>query len=70
MLLALLEAGTVNHMPVKEGWCWWYRKYAPGNTMLDGLEGEAREARRGLARIRYRRGSGESKRNKAESEVV
>ena len=30
-----LRAGTnVNHMLVKDGWCWWYRKYAPGNTDL------------------------------------
>lgn len=33
---------------VKEGWCWWYRKYAPGNTVLEGLEKEAREAKKGL----------------------
>jgi endonuclease YncB( thermonuclease family) len=27
----LLPDGTnVNHTLVKEGWCWWYRKYAPG----------------------------------------
>jgi endonuclease YncB( thermonuclease family) len=33
---------------VKQGWCWWYRKYAPADTVLEGLETEAREARRGL----------------------
>jgi micrococcal nuclease len=45
----LLPNGTnVNHTLVKEGWCWWYRKYAPWNTTLDRLETEAREARRGL----------------------
>ena len=33
---------------VKEGWCWWYRKYAPGNTVLEGLEKDAREAKKGL----------------------
>jgi endonuclease YncB( thermonuclease family) len=44
----LLPDGTnVNHTLVKEGW-WWYRKYAPGNTVLEGLEAEAREARKGL----------------------
>jgi len=21
-----------------DGWGWWYRKYAPGNTVLEGLE--------------------------------
>ena len=45
----LLPDGTnVNHTLVKEGWCWWYRKYAPGDTVLEGLEMEAREAQRGL----------------------
>ena len=33
---------------VKDGWCWWYRKYAPGDTVLEGLEKEAREAKKGL----------------------
>ena len=28
--------------------CWWYRKYAPGDTVLEGLEKDAREAGRGL----------------------
>lgn len=32
----LLPDGTnVNHMLVKDGWCWWYRKYAPGDTVLE-----------------------------------
>jgi endonuclease YncB( thermonuclease family) len=45
----LLPGGTnVNHTLVKDGWCWWYRKYAPGDTVLEGLETEAREARKGL----------------------
>jgi micrococcal nuclease len=45
----LLSDGTnVNQELVKEGWCWWYRKYAPGDTVLEGLETEAREARKGL----------------------
>ena len=35
----LLPDGTnVNHTLVKDGWCWWYRKYAPGDRMLGGLE--------------------------------
>jgi len=29
-------------------WCWWYRKYAPENGVLEGLETEAREGRKGL----------------------
>src|SRR5262245_8824628 len=44
-----LRDGThVNHMLVKEGWCWWYRKYARGDTVLEGLEQAAREAKKGL----------------------
>jgi micrococcal nuclease len=45
----LLSDGiNVNHALVKDGWWWWYRKYAPGNTVLERLENEAREARKGL----------------------
>ena len=45
----LLPDGTnVNDELVKDGWCWWYRKYAPGNTTLERLEAEARESRMGL----------------------
>ena len=33
-----LRDGThLNHELVKDGWCWWYRKYAPGDTVLEGL---------------------------------
>ncbi|HWF60659.1 MAG TPA: thermonuclease family protein [Nitrospira sp.] len=45
----LLADGTnVNHALVKDGWCWWYRKYAPNDTALEKLETEAIEAGRGL----------------------
>jgi endonuclease YncB( thermonuclease family) len=44
----LLDGTHVNHTLVKDGWCWWYRKYAPGDTVLEWLEKEAREAKRGL----------------------
>ena len=45
----LLQDGTnVNHALVKEGWRWWYRKYAPGNSELEKLEKEARGRRKGL----------------------
>ena len=45
----LLRIGTnVNHMLVKDGWCWWYRKYAPNDQELKRLESEARTAKRGL----------------------
>jgi len=33
---------------LKEGWYWWYRKYAPGDTALEGLEKDARDAKKGL----------------------
>ncbi|MDO8355524.1 MAG: thermonuclease family protein [Nitrospirota bacterium] len=39
---------NLNQELVKQGWCWWYRRYAPGDTVLEGLENEAREGRRGL----------------------
>jgi len=57
----LLPDGTnVNHTLVKDGWCWWYRKYAPGDTVLEGLEKEAREAKKGLwvAPAQVRSGNG------------
>lgn len=44
----LSDGTNVNHELVKEGWCWWYRKYAPGNTVLEGLEKDARETKKGL----------------------
>lgn len=37
-----------NHALVKEGWCWWYRKYAPADTELEGYETMARDLRKGL----------------------
>jgi endonuclease YncB( thermonuclease family) len=45
----ILSDGTnVNHMLVKDGWCWWYRKYAPRHAELEKLEAEAREAKKGV----------------------
>ena len=44
----LPDGMSLNQELVKQGWCWWYRKYAPGDTVLEGLESEAREARKGL----------------------
>lgn len=45
----ILEDGrNLNQELVGEGWCWWYRKYAPGNTVLERLEAEARDAQKGL----------------------
>jgi endonuclease YncB( thermonuclease family) len=44
----LPDETNVNYTLVEEGWCWWYRKYAPGDTVLEQLEADAREAKRGL----------------------
>jgi len=45
----ILPDGTnVNQTLVKEGWCWWYRKYSPGDAVLEELERDAREGRKGL----------------------
>ena len=44
----LPDGTNVNHELVKDGWCWWYRKYALENMELESLEAEAREAKRGL----------------------
>ena len=39
----LLPDGTnVNHALIKDGWCWWYRRYTPGNGELETLEAEAK----------------------------
>ena len=44
-----LRDGThVNHTLVRDGWCWWYRKYAPGDMVLKSLEKRARDAKKGL----------------------
>ena len=39
---------NLNQELVKDDWCWWYRKYAPTDTVLEGLEKEARESKKGL----------------------
>jgi len=59
----LLPHGTnVNHRRVKDGWCWWYRKYAPGDTILEEGRWQPEEIRKGCGRIHslYRCGSGGS----------
>ncbi len=50
---------NVNRTLVKEGWCWWYRKYTPLDTDLEQLEKSARDAQKGLRLIQhqFRRGS-------------
>ena len=44
----LADETNVNHLLVKDGWCWWYRKYAADDTTLETLEADAREAKKGL----------------------
>lgn len=44
----LADETNVNQKLVKDGWCWWYRKYALGDITLERLETDAREAKRGL----------------------
>jgi endonuclease YncB( thermonuclease family) len=34
----LPDGMNLNQELVKQGWCWWYRKYAPGDTALERLE--------------------------------
>ena len=46
--MILPDGMNLNHALVKDGWCWWYRKYAPKNGELERLETEAREAKKGL----------------------
>jgi hypothetical protein len=51
---------NVNWTLVKDGWSCRFRKYAPGDTVLEGLEKEARGAKNGWGLICSwdRRGSG------------
>src|SRR6185295_4632378 len=58
----LIDDTNVNHSIVKDGWCWWGRKSLPGDTVLEGLEKEARKGRKGLWSILRlcRRGRGRS----------
>ncbi|TLY29446.1 MAG: hypothetical protein E6K63_05140 [Nitrospirae bacterium] len=39
---------SVFYLLVKAGLAWWYRHYAPGDTVLAGLEKEARDAKQRL----------------------
>ncbi|MDE3040011.1 MAG: thermonuclease family protein [Nitrospirota bacterium] len=47
-VVILPDGINVNHHVAKEGLCWWSRKYAPGDMVVEGLETEAREGRKGL----------------------
>jgi len=34
----LPDGMNLNQELVKQGFCWWYRIYSPGDTVLEGLE--------------------------------
>ena len=44
----LPDGRMLNRELVRAGFAWWYRQYAPNDKVLEQLEREAREARRGL----------------------
>lgn len=46
--VGLPDGKNLNYELVRQGWCWWYRKYAPSDTELEALEQAARKARIGL----------------------
>jgi micrococcal nuclease len=47
-MLSLPCGMNLNQELVKQGWCWWYRKYAPVDAELEKLEKEARDTKKGL----------------------
>lgn len=46
--IVLPDGKNLNHELVREGWCWWFRKYAPSDGELERLEQAAREKKLGL----------------------
>ncbi len=44
--VVLPDGRMLNQELVRGGACWWYRKYAPTDTVLEGLEKYARGAKR------------------------
>lgn len=44
----LMDGTNLNYELVRQGWCWWYWKYAPNEILLAALEIQAREAKKGL----------------------
>ena len=46
--VTLPDGMNLNQELVRQRVCRWYRKYAPGDTVHEGLEKEAREGRKGL----------------------
>ena len=46
--LQLSDGRSVNQELVRTGACWWYRKYASRDQVMERLESEAKAARTGL----------------------
>ncbi|THI84612.1 MAG: hypothetical protein CAF41_010020 [Nitrospira sp. CG24A] len=46
--MLLPDGMNINQELVKQGWCWRYRRHVPGDTVMEGLKKEAREARKEL----------------------
>ncbi len=46
--VVLPNGNILNHELVKDGWCWWYREYAPQDTDLEASEQWARMKNKGL----------------------
>jgi micrococcal nuclease len=46
--ITLSDGKSLNRELVRAGYAWWYRRYAPTDKVLEKLENEAREAKRGL----------------------
>ena len=47
-MVELTDGTNLNYELVRQGWCWWYWKYAPDEILLALLEAGAREAKKGL----------------------
>lgn len=46
--IVLPDGKNLNQELVRAGWCWWFQKYAPTDTVLARLEHDAREKKIGL----------------------
>ncbi len=57
----LVDGTNVNHTLVQDGWCWWYRKYAPGDRCRKSWRKQRERPRKacGPTRTPCRRGNGE-----------
>ena len=47
-IVKLGDGRILNHELVEAGLAWWYKQYAPGDTVLRDLEAEARSGERGI----------------------